>query len=329
MDKMYSFNEIGIIPANISSIEHRGDINVYRDGKLPIFVSPMTCILNTDNFDIFNNSRVIPILPVTADRLHTLELTQDWQALTLQDFAYFFNGGIAVKDFDYHILIDCANGHMKALYDAVKDAKEEYPNIEVMVGNIANPETYLECCKSGVDYVRVGIGGGSGCTTSVQTGIHTSLPWLLDKIDNLKSLTKFRTKVIADGGVNSIDKAIKALALGADYVMMGKCFAECKEACGKIIETDTWNGVETELREYYGQSSEKGQMDRFGIVKSNPEGCDSFAAVKGSLKEFEDKFTAALRSAMSYCNAATLEDFIGKVEYSIISLDEFRSYMKW
>ena len=345
---MYSLDEIGLIPSEISTIEHRGDINPFVQSpfggeKLPIFVAPMTCILNANNICKFSRSEVEPILPVyCAEVEERIQLPngsdwQGWTAMTLDEFIHYFCGCNMAEGPKYHILIDVANGHMEKLFKAVKDAKQEFGDrLVVMVGNIANPETYIECCKAGVDYIRVGIGGGSGCTTSVQTGIHASLPWLLEGIKKIKnrcnkaSIT-LETKVIADGGINTIAKAIKCLALGADYVMMGKCFAECEEGTTHEIwyKDPIGNGrVIAPHHLYYGQSSEEGQKDRFGKVKSNPEGVSKWILVTTNLSKFCGKFEAALRSAMSYCNATTLQEFIGKVQWEPMSQAEFSAFIK-
>ena len=354
---MYSLDEIGLIPAEISTIEHRGDINPFVQSpfggeKLPIFVAPMTCILDANNICTFSRSKVEPIMPVRPgwDRLILPNNSAwlGWQAVTLDEFINLFVSCKAKEGMKHYILIDVANGHMEKLFKAVKDAKQEYgDNLVVMVGNIANPRTYIDCCKARVDYVRVGIGGGAGCTTSVQTGIHASMPWLLEGIKATKHNISFyeqytghlgdykwvrenkgfRTKVVADGGINTIAKAIKCLALGADYVMMGKCFAECEESIGKIVHA-IFNGNIVPCKLYYGQSSEQGQIDRFGKVKSNPEGTVKHIPVTTNLSEFCGKFEAALRSAMSYCNARTLNDFIGKVQYETMTHSEFDAYIK-
>lgn len=355
---MYSLDEIGLIPAEISSIEHRGDINPFVQSpfggeKLPIFVSPMTCLLSAKNICEFCRSKVEPIMPVRAGGWSRLRLPNGsewcgWQAMTLEEFGHLFNACNATDKVTNYVLIDVANGHMAELFDRVMDAKQEYGDkLVVMVGNIANPSTYLDCCRAGIDYVRVGIDGGAGCTTSVQTGIHASMPWLLEGIKTTKHNISFyeqytghlgdyewarknkgfRTKVVADGGINTIAKAIKCLALGADYVMMGKCFAECEESIGEVYYT-TFNGNTVPCKLYYGQSSEQGQIDRFGKVKSNPEGTIKHIPVTTNLSEFCGKFEAALRSAMSYCNARTLNDFIGKVQYETMTHSEFDAYIK-
>lgn len=344
---MYSLDEIGLIPAKVTSIKHRGDINPFiispfGGEKLPVFVAPMTCLLNANNICTFSQSKFEPILPVLSGGLELRKQLPNgsdwcgWTAMTLDEFKSEFNSCKADENKKHYILIDVANGHMEELFTIVKDAKQEYgDNLVVMIGNIANPETYIECCESNIDYVRVGIGGGAGCTTSVQTGIHASMAWILSCIKYIKKHrsfnTSFRTKIVADGGVSTISKAIKCLALGADYVMMGKCFAECEEGTSGPFQYVIKDKAHKKLgleHLYYGQSSEEGQMDRFGKVKSNPEGVAKWIPVTQTLKDFEDKFEAALRSAMSYCNAQTLQDFIGKVDYEIMSFAEFSAYNK-
>lgn len=358
---MYSLDEVGLIPSATSSIEHRADINPFYGDKLPIFVAPMTCLLNLENWRTFYESKVIPIWPIRDANNKERELPAEnlvgWVAVTIEEFKWTFNACRAYEAVPkgyFKVLIDCANGNMEELFSIVKDAKQEYGDkLVVMIGNIANPETYLECCRAGVDYVRVGIGGGSGCTTSVQTGIHASLPWILKGIKKIKrdyyyipvnghpSLACFEnylkhhnwtmTKIVADGGITNPSRAIKCLALGADYVMMGSAFAACEE--GGFDERHSYfcneNGtVPIKEHLYYGQSSEQGQLDRFGKVKANPEGTDLWVPVTTTLKKFTDKFEAALRSAMSYCGAKTLKDFIGKVAYEYMSPDEFKAYNK-
>ena len=351
-DKMYSLDEVGLIPARISSVKHRGDVNPFtkKSSVLPVFVSPMTCIIDETNISKFLDNKFIPIVPVSArwsfsERMGMAKRTSGWAAFTLEEFKNYYPviGGLCKG-----VLIDTANGQMAELFTLVKECKKVWGNsVKIMIGNIANPETYLDCCLAGVDYVRVGIGGGSGCTTSVQTGIHTSIPYILEGINKVKTyirdyessaslgffnpkiaaLKGFRTKVVADGGITSISRAIKALALGADYVMMGKLFAQCEDIATHLRYTYHFDGIKKEAL-YYGQSSEHGQLDRFGEVKSYPEGTELWIPVTTNLKDFSHAFESSLRSAMSYCNANTLEEFIGNVDYEIMSKHEFDSYNK-
>ena len=327
---MYSLDEVSIIPSTFTSVKSRKNIITTYTSKLPIFVAPMTCLVDFINFSSFEDSKVIPILPVydiNNKELFKQRLTfiqqSKWVALTLNEFEDTFcrNKWNLDKENLFNICIDTANGHLHDIYVATKYAKKSFPNLTIMVGNIANPKTYDEICKNysdSVQFIRVGIGGGSGCTTSVQTGVHTSLPYLITEINKIKKSYANKPLVIADGGVNTIDRAIKCLALGADYVMMGSMFANCKEV-------GNYNEVKNE---YYGQSSIRGQLDRFGEIRSNPEGLEKIVEINTTLNEVCSKFDAALRSAMSYCNAKTLEEFIGKPKIEYQTLKEFENYMK-
>lgn len=327
---MYSLDEVSIIPSTFTSVKSRKDIITTYTSKLPIFVAPMTCLVDLINFSSFEDNKVIPILPVydiNNKELFKQRLTfiqqSKWVALTLNEFEDTFcrNKWNLDKENLFNICIDTANGHLHDIYVATKYAKKSFPNLAIMVGNIANPKTYDEICKNysdSVQFIRVGIGGGSGCTTSVQTGVHTSLPYLITEINKIKKSYANKPLVIADGGVNTIDRAIKCLALGADYVMMGSMFANCKEV-------GNYNEVKNE---YYGQSSIRGQLDRFGEIRSNPEGLEKIVEINTTLNEVCSKFDAALRSAMSYCNAKTLEEFIGKPKIEYQTLKEFENYMK-
>lgn len=176
----------------------------------------------------------------------------------------------------------------------------------------------------------------SVCSTSVQCGIHTSHQYM---IENIKKLSCYynnpnRTKIIADGGINTLDKAIKALAIGYDYVMMGKCFAECEEACGEtkseyISLPSVYDQEKREIkyRKYYGMASEQGQIDISGGCTKNPEGVETWIPIITTLDALVIRFEAALRSTMSYTGATTLEKFHDS-KYDIQSIEEFKSYYK-
>lgn len=328
MEKMYSLNEVCILPSDHpTKLTSRSEVNPFvENNKLPIFVSPMTCVINETNFDTFRNSKVIPILPRGISQ--ECITNDDWVAYSLSDFKKSLDHDLSNKK----ILIDLANGHMESIYDLVVEAKSKWNNLTIMIGNIAHPGLYKKCCDAGVDYVRVGIGGGNGCSTSVQTGVHTSIQWILSGIREIKqdlfeqsintdTPIKF-TKVIADGGIDCIGKAIKCLALGADYVMMGKQFAQCEEGCSKVI---TINGVRH--HEYYGMASSKGQIDISGGYTKNPEGIVTSVPITTNLQQYCFEFESALRSAMTYTDSYNLSEF-KHVKTGIQSFDEFNAYNK-
>lgn len=323
----YSLDEIVICASQHPvDIEHRSEIKPYdENGKLPIFVSPMTCVLNESNFDVFKNSKVIPILPRNTQYAYKRE---DWIALSLNEFEYLLSSDELDLN-GHHILVDIANGHMKKLYDLAKEAKIKYPNLILMIGNIDSPYIYKDCYEAGIDYVRVGVGGGSVCDTSRLTGIHQSFPYLLTEIKVIKSNilsdnhnAKF-PKIVADGGLTTIDRAIKCLALGADYVMMGNMFARCKEACGEIVAND---GIK-QYRLYYGMASKQGQIDISGGVHKEPEGSEVLVPVEFELNQLLKTFESALRSAMSYTGHKTLKEFHNSFT-DIQSITEFNNYYR-
>lgn len=328
----YSLNEITLLPSYMpTDISSRSQVNPFtEDGNLPIFVAPMTSVVDENNYQKFIDNKVIPILPRNC--IDTRDQKDIWHSYSLQEFEAIIN---SPRDYNgYHILIDIANGHIQKLYDLVKIAKSKWPGMIIMVGNIAHPALYQYCCQARVDYVRVGIGGGSVCSTSVQTSIHSSHQWMIEGIRKiqqsirkehnfLQGTVPYLTKVIADGGINRLDKAIKCLAIGYDYVMMGKCFAECEEACG---ETAIFNSGKH--RKYYGMASTAGQIALSGRATKNPEGIETWIPVTNTLPKFTVQFEAALRSTMSYVGAHNLDELRNNTQYDIQSIEEFKSYYK-
>ena len=328
------FNEIGLLPAPVSTVKSRKDVSpFYENGKLPVFVAPMTCLFKHEEIcRKYSEVGFIPVFPVVSESYFSpvVEYRDEWIALTLAQFKAMFVEKQA-EDKPYKVLIDCANGHMKDIFGSVSKAKKNYSGITVMAGNIANPETYLEYCKAKIDFVRVGIGGGFGCTTSVKTGFHASLPYLLNRINILKERAKnekgydgFVTKVIADGGINDTSMINKALAMGADYVMIGSMVANCYG----VNPVDFPTNDEKTPNLYYGQSSESGQLDRFGYLKSAPEGIERYIYPSMVVEDLADNIETALRCGMSYANATTLDDFIGKVDFTIQTTEEYHKYLK-
>lgn len=334
LENSIHFNEIGLMPAKVSGIKSRKDVNPFdKDGRLPVFVAPMTCLFKQELvYKKYKEAGFIPVYPVFSENYdkEVVPYEDKWISVTLNQFKTMFVDGKAEHK-PYKVLIDCANGHMNAIFEYAITAKANYPDITVMAGNIANPDTYIEYCKAKIDYVRVGIGGGFGCTTSVKTGFHVGLPYLLNRINILKQRIKsseesdgFVTKVIADGGILDTAMINKALALGADYVMIGSMVANCYG----VNPVDFPTNDEKTPNLYYGQSSESGQLDRFGYLKSAPEGIERYIYPSMVVEDLADNIETALRCGMSYANATTLDDFIGKVDFTIQTMEEYHKYLK-
>ena len=139
------------------------------------------------------------------------------------------------------ILIDVANGHMEKIVDYAKKIKTIKPEIQIMVGNIANPETYYWYWMHGcVDYIRIGIGNGNGCLTTKQSGIGYPMASLIYEVKQIKNkieenqLSK-TPYIVADGGMKDYSDIVKSLALGADFVMIGSIFNKAFESSAKTL----------------------------------------------------------------------------------------------
>lgn len=241
----YSYRDLTIIPKCVSEINSRTECNPrYSDNMLPIFTAPMTCVINELNFNHWRNNGIIPILPRTSlpdwkDKVKFI-CSGSWVALGLEDFERLISDPLDQSLFKFgkiRILLDIANGHMSKVLDLCKKIKSIYgKSIELMSGNIANPDTYSDYCNAGIDYVRCSIGSGAGCLTTSNTGIHYPIASLLEEINNRKSVLgiKATTKIIADGGIRNYSDVIKALALGADYVMVGGLFTSILESASEL-----------------------------------------------------------------------------------------------
>ncbi|MES2593310.1 MAG: IMP dehydrogenase [Bacteroidota bacterium] len=207
------------------------------------------------------------------------------------------------------VVIDTAHGHSKGVIDALKKVKKAYPELQVVVGNIATPEAALLLAKAGADAVKVGIGPGSICTTRVIAGV--GVPQLTAILEVAKALKGKGIPIIADGGVRFTGDIVKALAAGAGSVMMGSMFAGVEESPGENI---IFEG--RKFKSYRGMGSieamQKGSKDRYfqdaedDIKKLVPEGISGRVPVKGSLAEVIYQFVGGLRAGMGYCGAKNI-----------------------
>jgi len=169
MKEKFDFDDILIPPAILTYIEHRKTINIFdEDGNLPLFTAPMDTVINLKNRQKFVDNKIIPIIPRTENNF----FGNEWLAIGLNEFEKLVNSkemnikrlNVNFKNlmgkYKLKILVDVANGHMVKLYNLAKKAKEKYPEMILMIGNVANPETYRLYSEIGVDYVRIGIGNG-------------------------------------------------------------------------------------------------------------------------------------------------------------------------
>lgn len=241
----YGLDDVSIMPHPCSSINSRSECYPFYNGKLPIFASPMSAVVDTNNYDIWSENGITPILPRNIDFETRKEfmLQGKWVALSLTEFKDLFI--TRYKEFPdtkkVRVLIDIANGHMKSILGMIAESKVlmrmEHPDtiFEIMAGNVANPDTYRNLALHQCDYVRCSVGSGACCITASNTGIFMPMATLLDECNALRKEHGFTTKIVADGGINSYNRAITALALGADYVMIGTALAKCYESSSEFI----------------------------------------------------------------------------------------------
>ena len=160
----FDFDDILIVPEMISKINSRKEVNPYgENGMLPIMTAPMDTVVSNSNFHIFNENKIIAVLPRNNEYEYSY-LYHRWYSYGLKEFEDLFIKKSPHTGRELYALIDVANGHMESLLKLAEEAKKKYKDkLVLMVGNIANPSTYHMFACAGVDYIRVGIGGGQGC----------------------------------------------------------------------------------------------------------------------------------------------------------------------
>lgn len=408
-----AYADLTIVPAVISEIDHRHECNIfYEDGNLPIFASPMMTVINEHNYQIYEDNKINIIIPRTVEYKKRLEFLNNgkWVAFSLKEFKRLFcylpsdpvqNIFEVEKDKKYKVLIDMADGHMHSLYKTTFEAKNIAKNygyeLIIMVGNIANPETYRWICMNAdIDYVRLAIGSGSNCLTTNNVGEHYPIATLIDECKQIKDELKGEMDyyepgtefvdvkclpyLVADGGIKVYADINKALALGADYVMIGGLFGCLLESSadmiiesrdnaqypaiydnetGKVVyytsygskKLNIWNGnTEEEKRSFIrsvksikkrliGMSTKEAQIAIARALETpidlispdmlkTSEGNTTFVECKYTLAQWLENMMDYLKSAMSYNNCFTLEEFKNNCDLIINSPAEIQAVKK-
>ncbi len=204
--------------------------------------------------------------------------------------------------------LDSAHGHSKNIVDAVKKIKAAYPDVTLIAGNIATAQAAEDLIKAGADCLKVGIGPGSICTTRIIAGI--GVPQVSAVYEVASVAAKYDIPVIADGGIKYSGDIVKALAAGANCVMLGSLFAGCAESPGEI---EIYQG--RSFKVYRGMGSiaamNDGSADRYfqaGAKKLVPEGVEGRVPYKGTLSDAVFQLIGGIRSGMGYCGCKTIPD---------------------
>ena len=362
----YDFDDILIEPQVTTKINSR-----YKDillpPTLPLFTAPMDTVVDLSNADFFIEKGINVCLPRTIKYnelgfFPTYELKEEKDA-TVQYEGFddkFFSFGLnelkeMLKQSNYgfynfpKILIDVANGHMEEIIEVCKEIKVINPGKVIMVGNIANPETYRWYWEQGwVDYIRIGIGNGGGCLTTKQSGVGYPMASLIRETYLVKQdiiaetsddmIRKRLPKIVADGGMKDYADVVKALALGADYVMLGSIFNKALESCadnyygGKKVDRKKAEKLfleGKEVKKHFRGMSTKGAQKAMGksLIKTS-EGVVRYRPVEYTLEKWVENFEHYLRNAMSYSNASNLDEFIGRVPICQITTRAYDRFNK-
>lgn len=353
---LFDFDDLLIEPEMHTSIRSRKQVNILDEKMmLPLFTAPMDTVISTGNNKLFSSRGIYSVMPrkseYAPDDISTDYKT--WFSYGLDDFnKLFLDNHIKVKVGEkMFVLIDIANGHMKEVKESVERSKGIYGrSLVLMVGNCANPLTFLSLAQAGADYVRMGIGNGGGCLTTQQTGIGYPMASLIHETSKIQIERNLPTKIVADGGFKKYSDVIKALALGADYVMLGSIFNRALESAGETYEenkkfegwTEPGDKVDQFSREVHdqfvsgrkffkkfrGMSTKDVQKTLGRSVLKTSEGITKMQPVEYTLSGWTENFTDYLRSAMSYTDCLTLGEFIGKVRFNLITKNSLERFSK-
>ncbi|MDG1252598.1 MAG: IMP dehydrogenase [Schleiferiaceae bacterium] len=250
------------------------------------------------NKDAFGRLRVAAAVGVTPDVLERV--------------------GLLVQANVDAIVIDTAHGHTRGVINALKAVKSQFPDLDVVVGNIATAEAAKYLVEAGADAVKVGIGPGSICTTRVVAGV--GVPQFSAVMAVAEAIKGSGVPVIADGGIRYTGDIVKAIAAGADSVMLGSLLAGTNEAPGESIILDG-----RRFKSYRGMGSieamEAGSKDRYfqdvedDIKKLVPEGIVGRVPYKGEVKDVMYQFIGGLRAGMGYCGSKNIEELQNKGQF--------------
>jgi IMP dehydrogenase len=220
------------------------------------------------------------------------------------------------------IAVDSAHGHSKGVIDTVKTIRGLFPNLDIIGGNVVTAQAAIDLIYAGASAIKVGVGPGSICTTRVVSGV--GVPQLSAVNDVYQVTKQYEVGIIADGGIKLSGDIPKALAAGADCVMLGGLLAGTKETPGEVFEIDG-----KLVKSYVGMGSltamKKGSSDRYfqggvkELKKLVPEGIEATVSYKGTIGDVIYQLMGGLRSGMGYCGCETIQDMKERAQFVKIS----------
>jgi len=314
-----TYDDISLIPTQVSRIKSRTEASTnsaFLGMKLnvPVISSPMDSVTGIEMAKELSALGSIGIVNRFDSSLDSVLNKKNGKGIKAVSIALTTDLKTIEKiaEKNYLVCIDTANANNKEVLKKTELIKKKF-DIKVIVGNIAHGGTLEQLESAGADAVRVGIGSGSVCTTSIQTGIGIGQVSSLLNIYFSRMEKKLKIKIIADGGIKSPGDVAKAIALGADIVMLGRMLSGTRETPGEVIK---YNGQL--WKKYRGSAS-------FGVKMKNEfiEGEETMVAYKGSVKSVIDGISDGLKSSMSYMNCFNLDELRKTETFAILSNSSF------
>ncbi len=314
IETTYSYDDVLLVPQK-SKVKSRSDVSLKTNLSknfsldLPIISANMDSVTGIDMAISLGKLGGISILPRFSSIDEEVEMLQEIKKENVKVGASVGIKGDYLERVEKLIenkvdclVVDVAHGHMERVSEVTKEIKEKFPEILLIAGNVATYEAAKDLFLAGADVVKVGVGPGSICTTRVETG--HGVPQLTAVMEASKAAKEMGKTIIADGGIKNVGDIVKALAAGADAVMLGNMLAGVDETPGEIFEA---NGKK--YKKYFGSTSRE-QKEKHSLKVKNDanylkhiEGVSGAVLYKGSLESIVEKIKAGVSSGLSYSGA--------------------------
>lgn len=311
-----TYDDISLIPTEVSRIKSRNEANTSTEFlgiklNVPILSSPMDTVTGIEMARELTRLGCLGILNRFDSSLKEI-LENGKNGRMIRGVSIALNTPVRdiekLAERNFVICIDTANANNKAVLHKAEQIKKKFNN-KIILGNIAHGATLKDLVNAGADAVRVGIGSGSVCTTSIQTGIGIGQVSSLLNVYFAREKENLKIEIIADGGIKSPGDIAKAISLGADVAMLGRMLSGTRETPDEVIK---YNGQL--WKKYRGSAS-------FGVKMRNEfiEGEETMVPYKGSVQNIIDGISDGLQSAMSYMNCFNLKELRKTETYAVLS----------
>lgn len=317
-----TYEDILLVP-QYSEIQSRSDVDLssilstYPELKYPIISAPMDTVTGVDmaiEIDRLGGVGILHRYNTVQEQINMVREVKKAGARkvgiavgVIGDFLERVQAAVSIG-VDL-ICVDIAHGHHISMKRALGLLRERYPNIHIMAGNVATAQGYKDLSDWGADSVKVGIGNGSICSTRIHTGHGVPSVTAIMECSRISETMLYPAKIIADGGIKNSGDIVKALAVGADFVMLGSLFAGTKESPGELITTP--NGSR---KVYRGMASREAQTDWRG-KSSAPEGISTTIPYKGELEPLFMDLVGGIKSGFSYTGARNISEFQARARF--------------